>query len=155
PDFSTRLEEVQSGQLGLGLLIPPRLLTGVRPPLVARLTSHYGFVSLDKNAIAPPLNEVGVRRAISDAIDRRQMVATAWNALTTPIAGFWPSTMAGYDKNIPVTRNLAAARAALRGTSCAHRCTLQLLYSPADPWSDQTAAVIAQNLKGIGITIQL
>lgn len=155
PDYSTRLAEVQSGQLDLALLIPPHLLAGVRPPLVAKLTPHYGFVSLDTNTTAPPLNQAGVRKAISDAINRRQIVATAWNSQTTPIAGFWPSTMTGYDKNISVTRNLAAARAALRGTSCAHGCTLRLLYSAADPWSDPAAAVIAQNLKTIGINVQL
>jgi len=111
-------------------------------------------VSLDTNTTKPPLNQVGVRKAISDAIDRRQIVATAFNGQTTPIAGFWPSTMSGYDKNIQVTPNLAAARAALRGTSCARGCTIQLLYSSADPWPNATAAVIAQNLAAIGITVQ-
>jgi peptide/nickel transport system substrate-binding protein len=154
PDSSTRLAEVQSGQLDLAMLIPSRLLSGVRAPLVAGMTAHFGFVSLDTNTTKPPLNELGVRKAISDVIDRRQIVATAFNGQTTPIAGFWPSTMSGYNKNIQVTPNLAAARAALRGTSCAHGCTIQLLYSSADPWSSATAAVIAQNLAAIGITVQ-
>lgn len=155
PDYSTRLAEVRSGQLDLALLIPPRQLAGVTPPLVAGMTSHFGFVSLDTDITKAPLDQVGVRKAISDAIDRRQIVATAWNNQATPIADFWPSTMTGYDKSTPVTRNLAAARAALRGTSCAHGCTMQLLYSAADPWSDPTAAVIAQNLAAIGIKVQL
>jgi ABC-type transport system substrate-binding protein len=155
PDFNTRLAEVQSGQLDLALDIPPRSLAAIGSPLVASLTPHFGFVSLDTNTTAPPLDQVGVRKAISEAVNRAQIDQTAWNGRVTSIAGFWPSTMSGYDPNIPTAPNLAAARADLHGTSCAHGCSLRFLYSAADPWGPPTAAVIAQDLKAIGLSVQL
>jgi ABC-type transport system substrate-binding protein len=155
PDFNTRLAEVQSGQIDLALDIPPRSLQAVTPPLVASLTPHFGFISLDTNNTVPPLNQVGVRKAISEAVNRQEIDGTVWNGKVTPIAGFWPSTMSGYDPNLPTTPNLALARADLQGTSCAHGCTIRFLYSAASPWSPPTAAIVAQNLKAIGINVQL
>jgi ABC-type transport system substrate-binding protein len=63
--------------------------------------------------------------------------------------------MSGYNASIPTSPNLTAARGDLRGTSCVHGCTLRFLYSAASPWSPSTAAIVSQNLKAIGITVQL
>jgi ABC-type transport system substrate-binding protein len=154
-DFNTRLAQVESGQLDFAYDIPPSLLPHVPGSLTATLTPLYGFISIPLNNSKPPLDEVGVRRAISAAIDRQQINQTIWNGKSVPLAGFWPSTMTGYDPSIPTTPDVAAAKSDLAGTSCAHGCTVSLMYSSADTWADPMAQIIAQNLSRIGITVKL
>jgi peptide/nickel transport system substrate-binding protein len=154
-DFNARLAQVESGQLDFATDIPPRLLASPPNGLRGALTPHYGFVTLPLNVHSAPLNSVGVRKAISAAIDRAQLQSTVWNGKVAPLAGFWPSTMSGYDKGIPTARNIAAAKADLAGTPCAHGCTIHFMYSAANPWAEPTATIVAQNLKDIGITVKL
>jgi ABC-type transport system substrate-binding protein len=154
-DFNTRLAQVESGQLDFAYDIPPSLLTHTPRSVSATLTPLYGFISIPLNNTKPPLNEAGVRRAISAAIDRQQINQTIWNGKSVPLAGFWPSTVTGYDPSIPTTPDVVAARSDLAGTSCAHGCTVSLMYSSADTWADPLAQIIAQNLSRIGITVKL
>src|SRR6185437_5145807 len=151
-DFNTRLAQVESGQLDFAYDIPPSLLAHARSSLSPTLTPLYGFISIPLNNSKPPLNQAGVRRAISAAIDRQQINQTIWNGKSVPLAGFWPSTMTGYDASIPTTPDVAAAKSDLAGTSCTHGCTVSLMYSSADTWADPMAQIIAQNLSRIGIT---
>jgi ABC-type transport system substrate-binding protein len=154
-DFNTRFSQVQSGQLDFATDIPSRLLAHPPSGLVGALTPHYGFTTLPLNVNSPPLDDVGVRKAISKAVDREQLNNTVWNGETTPIAGFWPSTMSGYDDSISTARDLDGARADLKGTPCESGCTIRMMYSAANPWAEPTATIVAQNLKDIGIDIKL
>jgi ABC-type transport system substrate-binding protein len=154
-DFNARLSEVQSGQLDFAYDIPPSVLAHVSSPLIAKLTPLYGFISMPTNDTRAPFNQLGVRRAIAAAINRAEINDTVWNGKTTPLAGFWPSTMDGYDPAIQTTPNLGAARADLRGTSCNAGCSITLLYSAADTWAEPTATIISQDLKAIGIDVTL
>jgi peptide/nickel transport system substrate-binding protein len=154
-DFNARFAQVQSGQLDFATDIPARLLENPPAGLVAALTPHYGFVTLPLNVNSAPLNDVNVRRAIGKAVDRQQINATAWGGKTTPIAGFWPSTMSGYDETISTSRDVTGAKAALQGTACQNGCRINFMYSTANPWAEPTATVVAQNLKDIGIDVAL
>jgi peptide/nickel transport system substrate-binding protein len=154
-DFNTRLAQVESGALDFAYDIPPSILPRVPKTLVSALTPLYGFISIPLNNTKAPLDEVGVRKAISAAIDRNQLNQTVWNGKSAPLSGFWPSTMSGYDASEPHDVDLTRARTDLVGTSCQHGCTISLLYSSADTWADPTATIIAQNLQKIGITVQL
>lgn len=154
-DFNARLVQVQSGQLALALDIPPRLLRRLSGTLVACSTPRYGFISLPLNVDRPPLDEVAVRRAISKAIDREEIERTVWAGRITPIAGFWPSIMDGYDRRMPVARDIAGARRELQTSSCRNGCSVRLMYSPPDPWVEPTAIIVAQNLEEIGIDVHL
>jgi peptide/nickel transport system substrate-binding protein len=154
-DFNARFAQVQSGQLDFATDIPSRLLANPPAGLHGELSPHYGFVTLPLNVNSAPLDEVGVRRAISAAIDREQINETAWNGEITSLAGFWPSTMSGYDRGISTEQNLAAAEADLKGTACENGCTIHFMYSAANPWAEPTATIISQNLKEIGIEIEL
>jgi peptide/nickel transport system substrate-binding protein len=154
-DFNARLVQVQSGQLALALDIPPRLLGHLSGTLVACSSPRYGFISLPLNVGRPPLDEVAVRRAIGKAIDREQIKRTVWAGRISPIAEFWPSIMDGYNRHMPVARDIAGARRELQGTSCRNGCSVRLMYSPANPWGEPTAIIVAQNLQDIGIDAHL
>jgi len=154
-DFNARYAQVQSGQLDFATDIPSRLLAHPPAGTVGGLTAHYGFITLPLNVNSKPLDEVGVRQAIAKAIDRSQLDQVVWNGGLTPIADFWPSTMSGYDKSISTARDVAGAKAALRGTSCERGCTVHMMYSAANPWAEPTATIVAQNLKDVGITVKL
>jgi len=63
--------------------------------------------------------------------------------------------MSGYDSARSVRRDLEAARRDIRGTGCAAGCTLHLLYSPVNPWSEPIATIVSQNLRSVGITVRM
>jgi peptide/nickel transport system substrate-binding protein len=153
-DFNARFAQVRSGQLDFATDIPARLLAHPPSGLVGGLTPHYGFTTLPLNVNSAPLDEVGVRKAISKAIDRHQLNETVWNGDVTPIAGFWPSTMSGFDKSIPTERDVEGAKADLKGTACEHGCAVRFMYSAANPWAEPTATIVAQNLKDVGIDVK-
>lgn len=154
-DFNARYAQVQSGQLDFTTDIPSRLLAHPPTGTVAALTPHYGFTTLPLNVNSAPLDDVRVRRAISKAIDRDQLNKIVWNGKTTPIAGFWPSTMTGYDRSIPTATDVGGAKADLKGTACEDGCTVRMMYSGTSPWGEPTATIVAQNLKQIGINVKL
>jgi peptide/nickel transport system substrate-binding protein len=154
-DLNARFAQVLSGEVDFATDIPSRLLLDPPRHIVTRLTPRYGFISLPLNVGRAPLNQIGVRRAIAKAIDRNQLNRVVWNGMITPVSGFWPSTMRGYDRNDSVNRDLQAAKADLKGTSCEAGCTVRILYSPVNPWSEPTVTVVAQNLKDIGIDAEM
>lgn len=154
-DFNARMAQVQSGQLDFATDMPSRLLANPPQGLVGNLTPHYGFTTLPLNVNSKPLDEAGVRKAISKAVDRQQINETVWNGETNPIAEFWPSTMTGYDESVSVERDIEGAKADLKGTSCENGCEVEFMYSSANPWAEPTATIVAQNLKDIGIDVKL
>jgi len=148
------LAEVKSGQVDYGINLPTNLEPQISPPAHAVTTSSYGFYALTFNNEAKPLSEVGVRRAISQALDREQIAKTVYNSIAKPLAGFWPQTMTGYDPSVSTTQDLAAAKRDLVGTSCEAGCRVNLLYTNSTGYP-QAAVIIQNNLKRIGITVEL
>jgi peptide/nickel transport system substrate-binding protein len=154
-DFNARYAEVLSGKVDVATDIPSRMLAHSPGSVVAAMTPRYGFITLPFNVHRTPLNEVGVRKAIAKAIDRKQINRTVWQGRSTPIAEFWPSTMSGYDRRYSIDRDIAGAKRDLKGTSCEAGCAVRFTYSPVNPWSEPIATVVAQNLLDIGIRIQM
>lgn len=85
-----------------------------------KVDNSYGWQTLDMWNGSPPLNDPRVRRAISLALNRDQLVRTVLFNKVPPLAGFFPSTLPGYDPSIPTTPNVAQAKRLLAGTACAH-----------------------------------
>ena len=155
PDPSTRLAEVESGQLAAAVYMPQPVVAHVNPPVRVLKGNLYGFYSLVPNNSVKPFSELGVRKAIWDALDRSQINAVAWGGKSSPLAGFWPPSMPGYNPSISTAQNLPAARAALKGTSCQKGCSATLLYSTTYPGEQEMATVAKANLAQIGINLSL
>ena len=154
-DNSTRISQVRSGQVNFAPFISPSLMDQITAPAKLVTKQMYGFYSLVPNNTVAPFNDFGVRKAISLAVDRDQINKIAWHGKSQPLAGFWPPTMEGYDKNVPTGRDLAGAKAALKGTPCEQGCTSDLYFTSGYPGEPEMAAILKQNLADIGITVNL
>ena len=158
PDFSARVNELRSGQIDVAQQLPPALIPTLQSTsgIHVKVDNSYGWQTLDMWNGSPPLNDPRVRRAISLALNRDQLVRTVLFNKVPPLAGFFPSTLPGYDPSIPTTPNVAQAKRLLAGTACAHGCTLQLLFETDDaPWAGDAAVIIQSNLAAIGISTHL
>jgi ABC-type transport system substrate-binding protein len=155
PDYNTRLAQVQAGQIDFAVDLPPSLLAHISGNVHGDAVAQYGFIKLVPRNDVAPLDQRGIRVAISKAVDRQQINDVVWLGKNRPIADFWPSTMAGYDPNVSTAQDLDGARKALAGTACEHGCTLELLYNTGFAWTAPTALVIQSNLEKIGIKLKL
>jgi peptide/nickel transport system substrate-binding protein len=155
-DANTRLIELKSGQLDLAQDITPDTasqLTGSTKPVN---TTLYGGWYLYVNIRHPPLSNVNVRKAISLAIDRGQLINTVWNGSPKPLYGFFPTSMPPWHENtLPIGPNVKQAKALLAGTPCAHGCTINLLVRSDASYYADMASIIQQNLAAIGIKLNL
>jgi peptide/nickel transport system substrate-binding protein len=154
-DNNTRISQVRSGQIDFAPDIIPSLMDQVTAPAKLITTQLRGFYSLVPNNTLAPFNDFGVRKAISLAVDRDQINKIVWHGKSQPLAGFWPPTMDGYDKDVPTGRDLAGAKAALQGTPCEHGCSSDLFFTSGYPGEPEMATILKQNLADIGITVNL
>lgn len=156
-DFNTASAQLKTGQIsmaeGLPMSIQPQLASG---GLQWKLQQMYGFYGFPFNDSGAPFNNVAVRKAVSLALNRQQMNQVVWRGLAHPLSSFWPDTMAGYDKSISTSQDVAKAKKLLAGTPCAHGCTIQLDISPIlGGWASQLAQVAASDLATIGIHVNI
>lgn len=155
-DPNTRLQQVETDQINLAYSLPPEAISEVKPPLTATVVPMFGHESLALRSTEPPFDELGVRKAVSEALDRDKMSETVWGGKIKPLAGFWPSTMEGYDPSISTEQDLKAAAEDLKGTSCENGCKVTLTYSSAAFPQDRLEALLVQSELGeIGIDVQL
>ena len=154
-DNSTRISQVRSGQVNFAPDISPSLMDQVTAPAKLITNQLRGFYSLVPNNTVAPFNDFGVRKAMSLAVDRDQINKVAWHGKSQPLAGFWPPNMDGYDKDVPTGRDLAGAKAALKGTPCEQGCTSDFFFTSGYPGEPEMATIIKQNLADIGITVNL
>lgn len=119
------------------------------------MTSQYGSLYIYMNHKSGALGEVGVRKAISAAIDRRQINEIAFKGQNRVIGGFFPTTMEGYDPTANVNRDLNKAKELLKGTSCESGCTIEMMQRAGYPPYDTISTIVAANLKEIGINVEI
>jgi len=157
PDFNASASQLRTGQIDMSVLLPPSLAPSLAQTSGIHTVSAslYGFQNLfmsHKGLTA----DVNVRRAISLALDRGELVRTALYGKVKPLAGFWPSTTTGYDPGISTARDVAGAKRLLAGTPCAHGCSIELMYETDDQaWAEQAAVIVQSNLKDVGIDVKL
>jgi peptide/nickel transport system substrate-binding protein len=157
-DSSTAEAELQTGEIDMAEDLPmstePQL--EAEKGIIWKLQQTYGVYGFALNDQTAPFNNVDVRKAVSDAMDRQEMNNLLWLGYAKPISGFWPTTMTGYDPSLPVKQNLSQARALLKGTPCAHGCKVTITYDPTNgPWAELGSEIAANDLSSIGIHASL
>ncbi len=158
PDYNARIDELRSGQVNMVNQIPPALISAMKgaPGISVEISHYFGWIQLDMNDKASPLNNVNVRKAISLAVNRQEITTDTLLGVVKPLAGFWPQSMHGYDASISTAPNVAEAKRLLAGTACAKSCQVQMYFETDDmPYSPQMAVIIQNNLAAIGIHLQL
>jgi peptide/nickel transport system substrate-binding protein len=161
-DAQTRLKELESGSIH-GMENPElRDLEFIQRNPDLRLLGSPGInvCYLAMHTGKKPFDDVRVRQAVAFAIDKKRIIAAAYNNLAKPAVSMCPETMAGFSKAlIDRTRDVARAKRLLAeaGYAGGFKTTLwypnnQRTYLP-DP--SGTAIQIQQDLKEIGIEVGL
>src|SRR5207248_9803822 len=107
---------------------------------------------------SPPLNNVRVRQALSQAIDRNAFVAQIFQGESTPTETFIPKGMHGYSPNLTAQKfDVAQARASLAASGLsAKQVSLTYAYDQSSDFSKATAKFVHDQVKtNLGIELNL
>jgi peptide/nickel transport system substrate-binding protein len=117
--------------------------------LVKFASQHEDYI--DFNSKHAPFDTVAGRQAVSEAIDRAQLVAVAFQGQAVPTFGPIPPTILDYDPRVPsygIHTNIAAAKAYFS----AHPVTSPLNFLVYDTPTFVTAAQLIQaDLQQVGV----
>jgi peptide/nickel transport system substrate-binding protein len=153
-DSTSRFQQLANGQFDFAFDLEPSTLKNPPSSVLPQYAPTWGFSYLVENHEAAPLNNTAVRKAISLAIDRRQVSDIAWSGLEKPLGGFFPTPFGSVSKPAAAP-DVATARKLLVGTPCADGCTIQMLVPGGFSWAPPTAVVIQHSLSDIGIKLAL
>lgn len=155
-ESASRVAQLQSGQIDVATNLPPTVVDEVSAPITVSMTPQYGGTYIYMNDRSGPLSEVGVRQAISRAIDRQAMSDITFSGKAPVMDSFFPSTMSAYMPSFPVEPDIAEAKELLVGTACETGCTIELLMRSAGTQAvQQIGVILQQQLAEIGITVQI
>jgi ABC-type transport system substrate-binding protein len=101
------------------------------------------------------LSDVNIRKAVSLAVDRNQINQVAYGGKATPSLGLFSRSSRFYKAFVSADPDVAAAKKLLAGTRCANGCTLQCVVISGSQTGIDTATVVQQNLKAIGIDVRV
>ena len=77
PEETSLLAALQAGEIQLAVMTDPAVVEQAAAPLVVERTPSMGYFPFFLNSSRGPLQEKGVRQAISCAIDRQELIDTA------------------------------------------------------------------------------
>jgi peptide/nickel transport system substrate-binding protein len=156
-DDSTRLEAALSGQVDYA--------AGLQSTDLATIKSSSDKAYLQPNAILDlyaifelknaSVQNATVRRALSMAIDRKQIATTAYAGLATPITSCVPSSLySGGTPTYPAAGDPAAAKQLLATVSGAPT-SLSIGYPTVSPGASEIAEVMQAGMQAAGVTVTL
>ncbi len=161
-DAQARLKELESGSIH-GMENPGlRDLEIIRNNPDVRLLGSPGInvCYLAMHTGKKPFDDVRVRQAVAFAIDKKRIIAAAYDNMAEPAVSMCPKTMAGYDKTlIDRARDVTRAKRLLAEAGHADGFETSLWYPDVqraylgDPGT--TAIQIQQDLKEVGIDVEI
>lgn len=152
-DTPARIAQVQAGEIDFADGISPKQVGRLSPPVEVRTARNVigtNFLHLN-NRDNSVLSDVRIRQAIAVAIDRKQINQVANAGRNQPALGLFASSSKYYVPFLSADPNIQRARELLAGTQCANGCQLRLIVGSDSEVDGDTAIVVQQNLKAIGI----
>jgi peptide/nickel transport system substrate-binding protein len=168
-DDNTRKLALESGQLDGGFNVPPTDIASWRQisniDVVVKPNLQIGYLSMDVKQ--SPWSDVHVRRAVAHCVDQAGIVKsilggvpTAATSITPP--GEWApvglsanEALSRYEKFQHYPFSIAMAKAELKQSAFPNGFTAKLPVPPTPAYLSPIALSIAQNLKQIGITLNI
>ncbi|MEV7011197.1 ABC transporter substrate-binding protein [Streptosporangium sp. NPDC051022] len=168
PEESTRLLAMRGGSVDVALNVPAeqidqwKAISGVD----LKTASDRSLVTLAFNTAKKPWNDIHVRKAVAHAVDREGIVRSILRghgqvATTIPDPAQWGGVLdeAGvkslYDGIPQYGFDLAKAKAELAQSSVPNGFSDVLTYPGSGPQLGKAALTLAENLKTIGITLEV
>jgi peptide/nickel transport system substrate-binding protein len=157
PDANTRQLQLEGNQADIDTFPDWSSFSTLksRPGIVATAFPSTEIDYIDFNEKKPPFNDVHVRQAISDTIDRNAMVSAVLFGNGKPANSLLMPGLPYYDATGGQTLNLAAAKKALAQSSVPHGFTTTLLIAAGNPNMATVAQIMQSELKPLGITVNI
>lgn len=170
PEEATRLATLETGESLFIEDVPTsdyQRLKGSRDKVLLEIPQAGSGWSLMMNQARPPMNEIGLRRAVMHAIDKDGLVRTVWNGvfkpacspLTPNMFGFDPETCRKAPYNVDQARRLleeAGWRLGPDGVRAKEGQRLRLdFFMQPNQKQQEMAAFIQANLRQVGIEVVL
>jgi oligopeptide transport system substrate-binding protein len=164
-DGAAALAKYSNGELDVIDVQPAQAATVAGDPRLSRelfKTPSLSVFWLVFRVTSSPMNNVRLRRAIAQAIDRSAFVAQVFQGEAIPADTFIPQGMHGYSPGIGGSAqksDVAAARASLAssGVSAKQLSGIKFTYDRSSDFQKATAAFVKSQLKtnlGFDITLQ-
>src|SRR5262249_31932982 len=115
PENATRIAALQSGEVDLITAVPPDLISQVTTDKT-RLDQVrlFNWLTVSFHTLMGPTANVGVRKALSLAIDRATIVNQLWGGRVSQMTDYWLPEEIGFDPSRkPFAFDLDAAKKAL------------------------------------------
>ncbi|QAY69290.1 ABC transporter substrate-binding protein [Xylanimonas protaetiae] len=169
PESGVRAGGLASGQFdAVGDVLPQDVqqISGAGGSLLTRTNPGVVFV-LQPNVASGPLADVAVRRAVSQAINRQELVDTVLSDAFKPATSVLASTTPGY---VDLSKDLAfdadAATAALDAAGWAkgadgvrekdgQKLSFDVIYAPNFTGSQAVLELVQQQLRAVGVELEL
>lgn len=158
PNDTTRLLNVESGQLDVDNLLADNLIPQVQHSSTAQVqinpsteTNYLAF-----NTKVKPFQDVKVREAISYAINRAAIIKAVLQGHGTPANSFMPAGAIDYNPANPgPSYNPTLAKKLLSESSVPHGFTMNMQTQAGLLTDQQTGVLVQSELKAIGITVNI
>ncbi|MBI2755948.1 MAG: ABC transporter substrate-binding protein [Chloroflexi bacterium] len=154
-DSSALLAELESGGIDIAAEVPPSSLSQIKgnPNLQAltapSTTVHY----IGLNNRTKPLDNVLVRRALNQAIDKNAIISSVMAGLAVPVPGPLFPEARGYDPSVTgYAFNVAQAKALLKEAGVENGFSLTLDTTAPNK---ELSEAIAGQLKQIGVNLSV
>ncbi len=155
-DLETAYKLFRSGELHWVPGIPPAKLDEIRDLPDYYAVPYFGTYFYRLNVTRPPFDDVRVRRAVSMAIDRRQITRHVTRAGQLP-SGAWCPPGTWYEPITGPASDIVAARAALAeagyGPGGKPLPPIELLYNTSEQHKLIAETVAQQLRQALGITV--
>jgi len=160
-DPQTRLKELEAGGIhGMDNPAPEDLQAAYEHPRL-RLLSRPGInvAYLAMHTGKKPFDDVRVRQAVAYSIDKRRLIAAAYNGMAEPAVSMCPKSMAGHHAMIDRVPNVRKAKDLLAEAGLGDGFETTLWYGNTQrtylPNPGNTAIQIQQDLKAVGIRVKI
>lgn len=157
PDSNTSVSNLQSGQVDAleSNAIPDKQIATLKGTqgLTVDVGSALGYQGIWLNTTQPPFNNVWLRRAVADAIDRKQLVQVAFGDGGTAVPGDGPFSPASpLNDGVVPAADLAKAKDDLSKGGQPSGFEFKLMITPGP---NQVAPVLQQMLSQVGIKMDI
>ena len=158
-DANARVAALQAGDIDLiGAVVPPEQVRVLQadPALKVELGTATAEITVAMNNSRPPFDDVRVRQAITHAIDKDAIVQGAFFGLGSVI-GTHMSPSEPYYVDLTGTYPYDPERARALLAEAGHAGGLSFDFELPEPYATErrTGEVIAQQLREVGITVNL
>ena len=158
PDLTVALTELKTGNVDFLYRIDPKDVDDIKntPGLTHLEGPGVGFQGLWVNTAKGPLATLALREAVSAALDRDALFATAYFGVGQIAQGPIPPSSWAYEASVPtVKRDLDRARAKLVEGGMPNGFSMVLKAQSNSPLQEKITQLVQAQLKDVGIAVQI